>query len=341
MSVYYNEFDAEAADWLEQNIKLGLIAPGDVDRRSITEVQPDDLIGYRQCHFFAGIGGWSFAARLAGWSDDNPLWTGSCPCQPFSVAGKGQGADDARHLWPDLYRLARARRPLVLMGEQVAGKAGENWFDGVRADLGEAEYQARAVDLPSLAVNAPHKRSRIYWVALADAAGEAERRWRLFEPDQGAGEAEIRASSQPRRHDDRIRTVGDTYLQGPQGLGGDGDDQAGWTDSDRPDGDADDSELVHAESVGRSEGRSEHGVWGGWSTLTGADRSDGEATGNFWDQADYINCHDGKIRRVADADAPLLAHGFPNRVLAWRGLGNAINPWLAKEVIGAMKDILK
>lgn len=80
MAAYYNEHDAAAAQWLRNLIAMGAIAPGDVDERSITEVQPDDLRGYVQCHFFAGIGGWSLAARLAGWPDDRPLWTGSCPC---------------------------------------------------------------------------------------------------------------------------------------------------------------------------------------------------------------------------------------------------------------------
>ena len=84
---YYNEHDAKAAAWMRELIKEGLIADGDVDERSIVDVQPGDLAGYTQCHWFAGIGGWSLALRLAGWPDDRPVWTGSCPCQPFSSAG--------------------------------------------------------------------------------------------------------------------------------------------------------------------------------------------------------------------------------------------------------------
>jgi len=113
---YYNEIDPAAAEWLRNLIACGLIAPGDVDTKSITEVQPDDLKGYTQAHFFAGIGGWSAAARLAGFPDNRPIWTGSCPCQPFSVAGKGGGVDDERHLWPDFFRLIRGCRPPVVMG---------------------------------------------------------------------------------------------------------------------------------------------------------------------------------------------------------------------------------
>ena len=90
MPAYYNEIDPYAAQWLRNLISSGHIAAGDVDERSIVEVRPDDLRGYTQCHFFAGIGVLSHALRLAGWSDDRPVlvWTASLPCQPFSAAGK-------------------------------------------------------------------------------------------------------------------------------------------------------------------------------------------------------------------------------------------------------------
>jgi DNA (cytosine-5)-methyltransferase 1 len=165
---YYNEIDPYAAAWLRNLIKAGHIPDGDVDERSIADVQPMDIADYTQCHFFAGIGGWSLALRLAGWPDDRPVWTGSCPCQPFSVAGKRAGTDDPRHLWPHFFRLIRARKPEVVMGEQVAGKAGYGWLDGVRFDLEAEGYACDGVDIPACAVDAPHIRQRLYWVAHAD-----------------------------------------------------------------------------------------------------------------------------------------------------------------------------
>ncbi|MFZ5832382.1 MAG: DNA cytosine methyltransferase, partial [Planctomycetota bacterium] len=83
---YYNDHDEYACEWLRNLIRDGLIPPGDVDSRSIADVQGSDLDGYTQCHFFAGIGGWPLALQLAGWPATEPVWTGSCPCQPFSAA---------------------------------------------------------------------------------------------------------------------------------------------------------------------------------------------------------------------------------------------------------------
>src|SRR3990167_1375322 len=129
MTAYYNENDAYAAQWLCNLIAAGHIAPGEVDERSIEDVRADDLRGFTQCHFFAGIGVWSYALRLAGWPDDSPVWTGSCPCQPFSAAGKGGGFDDERHLWPAWFHLIEVCRPPVIYGEQVASKDGLAWLD--------------------------------------------------------------------------------------------------------------------------------------------------------------------------------------------------------------------
>jgi DNA (cytosine-5)-methyltransferase 1 len=214
MAAYYNEIEPFAAEWLKNLIKQGLIADGEVDTRSIVDVRPDELRAFTQCHFFAGIGGWSLALRLAGWPDDRPIWTGSCPCQPFSVAGKGLGADDPRHLWPYFFQLISAVRPSVVMGEQVAGAAGYGWLDGVRADLEREGYASRGVDIPACAVDAPHIRQRLYWVArdMADAAGGG---W----PE---GVQQIQAGSAERAGGDRLHyqgarsDLGDPNHQGSQ-----------------------------------------------------------------------------------------------------------------------------
>ncbi|HFZ2063439.1 TPA: DNA cytosine methyltransferase [Enterobacter cloacae] len=172
-AAYYNEIDPFAAQWLRNLIAGGHIAPGEVDERSIEDVTPDDLRGFTQCHFFAGIGVWSHSLRLAGWPDDKPVWTGSCPCQPFSAAGKGDGFADERHLWPHFFHLISERRPQHVFGEQVASGNANTWFDLVQADLEGMDYAFGLVPFTSAGIGAPHIRERAYWVAHAGSQHES------------------------------------------------------------------------------------------------------------------------------------------------------------------------
>ena len=171
MTAYYNEIDPYAAQWLRNLIAAGHIAPGEVDERSIKDVQHDDLKGFTQCHFFAGIGVWSHALRLAGWSDDRPAWTGSCPCQTHSSAARGRHVEP--DWWPVWRSLIAAKRPRTLFGEQVA--SARRWFSGVRDDLEALDYAVGGAHLPALAVGADHLRPRIYFAGHADSDSESSR----------------------------------------------------------------------------------------------------------------------------------------------------------------------
>lgn len=189
---YYNEIDPFAAQWLRNLILAGQIAPGDVDERSISDVRPSDLVGYNQCHFFAGIGGWSLALRLAGWPDARAVWTGSCPCQPFSTAGRGTGVTDERHLWPHWFHLIRVCQPPVIFGEQVADAIRYGWLDLVQDDLEGEGYAFAAVGVPAAGVGARHIRQRLWFVADTSGIG---RKWEWCEystksktQSQGRGE---------------------------------------------------------------------------------------------------------------------------------------------------------
>lgn len=194
---YYNEHDKRAAEWLRELIRRGHIAPGDVDERSIEDVRPDDLRGYAQCHFFAGIGVWSYALRRAGVPDSARVWTGSCPCQPFSAAGKGGGFADERHLWPAWFHLiTQAAGDARIYGEQVASKDGLAWLDLVHADMEAAGYAFGAVDLCAAGVGAPHIRQRLFFVADTDGGQQhqPEGADRAADERPATGRPEFRAS---------------------------------------------------------------------------------------------------------------------------------------------------
>lgn len=167
MVAYYNENNPDAAEWLRNLIRDGLIAPGDVDERSIVDVKADDVVGYRQCHWFAGVSGWSLALRLAGVPDSFRVWTGSAPCQPWSCTGEGLGTADPRHLWPDFLRLIIQCRPAVVVGEQVESRLGRQWLSGVRADLESVAYGMGGADLCAAGVGSTCIRQRLYWGAVA------------------------------------------------------------------------------------------------------------------------------------------------------------------------------
>jgi len=171
--VYYNEIDAFAAAWLRELMKAGQIPDGEVDERSIELVRPDDIREFHQCHFFAGIGGWAYALRLAGWPEDRDVWTGSCPCQPFSEAGFEIGLEDPRDLWPIWHRLIAQCVPSVLFGEQVEAAIAHGWLDRLRHDLERDDYAVGAIPFPAASIGAAGIRQRLWFVA--DAAGARPR----------------------------------------------------------------------------------------------------------------------------------------------------------------------
>jgi len=319
---YYNEHDPYAAQWLRNLIAAGLIPAGEVDERSIVDVSPADLRRFRQCHFFAGIGGWALAARLAGWPDDRELWTGSPPCQPFSVAGQGKAQADDRHLWPHLFRLIGARRPAVFMGEQVAAAVGKDWLDGVFADLEGINYAGRAVVIPACAVDAPHRRDRLWFVADSCGAGLAQR---VGEPRVLCGlggESEGQDSS----YDDRARDVGNSDQLG---AGQEREQRGGQLSGLGRDPGAC---AAHVEYAGS--GRHGDAVE---AVCARRDSVVDDGRQSSWAGAAWLIGHDGKARRV-EPSIRLLAHGVPARVGRLRAYGNAIVPQVAAEVIGAYLD---
>lgn len=300
MTAYYNEIDPYAAQWLRNLIKAGHIAPGDVDERSIVDVRAGDLAGYTQCHFFAGIGGWSIALRLAGYPDDRPVWTGSCPCQPFSAAGAGKAFSDERHLWPAWFSLISEFRPSVVFGEQVEAAVGWGWLDAVLLDLEAEGYACGTAVLPACGVGAPHIRQRVWFVAHADG-----------------GDAGTEGLQRGREHGQQPEDGGAMPLADPAGCGAGSGLRNIEQIAERQPVPADRGGVVNAasEQVG----------------LSGRARQPGET---HWSGAEWIDCTDGKARPVGPGSFP-LGHGIQRRASKLRAYGNAIVPQVAAEFIRA------
>jgi len=187
----YNELDPFASEWLRRLCSAGHITPGEVIEGDITKLTGADISDAQRFHAFAGIGVWDYALRLAGWPTDVPVWTGSCPCQPFSVAGRKQGTKDERHLWPEWRRLIDECRPPVVFGEQVASPLGRAWFDTVSTDLEKLGYACGSADLCASSVGAPHIRQRLFFVAILG---------------DGSAASAVSNTESNRRQDERQRT---------------------------------------------------------------------------------------------------------------------------------------
>ncbi|EKQ1113560.1 DNA cytosine methyltransferase [Morganella morganii] len=295
MTAFYNENDPFAAQWLRNLIAAGHIAPGVVDERSIEDVTPDDLRGFTQCHFFAGVGVWSLALRRAGWPDDKPVWTGSCPCQPFSAAGKGNGFADERHLWPAFFHLISECKPSAIFGEQVASKDGLGWLDLVQTDLEAKDYSTAAVDLCAAGFGAPHIRQRLYWVANSDNAG--------LEGREGMPERSAEFSAGSGCMDGGMAYTKRKQCEKCISRPGESDCTEKSRKAIKPSG------------------------------LCGAD-SGRMPTNGYWRDADWLFCRDDKWRPVEPGTFP-LADGVAGRVGKLRAYGNAIVAPVAEEFIRA------
>jgi DNA (cytosine-5)-methyltransferase 1 len=327
---YYNEHDPQAAAWLRELIKAGMIAEGDVDERSIEDVYPTDLVGYRQCHFFAGIGVWSYALRLAGWPDDEPVWTGSCPCQPFSAAGKRKGPADERHLWPAWHWLIKQCVPGVIFGEQVASKDGIAWLDTVSTDLEGEGYRVGPVVFPACGVGAPHIRQRLWFVA--DTNGGARRQERALHRGRDTRSDALEGAGPGGSGVSRILADTDGGDAGAEGL-----QRGGQYGLLTPNGVA--CELVYARSAGA--GRDAGAVLEAQRETPVRAVDHGAIapgpTNGAWVRAEWIYCRDEKWRPVEPGTQP-LAHGAPARVGRLRGYGNAIVAQAAAQVIAAYRE---
>ncbi len=346
--VVYNEIEPYCVEWIRNLVAAGELPAGRVDDRSIADLRPGDV--GPTLHAFAGLGGWPLALRMAGWPDDLPVWTGSCPCQPFSTAGRGGGFDDERHLWPDWFNLIRECRPPVVFGEQVASPLGRAWLDAVFADLEGAGYACGAAVLPAAGVGAPHGRHRTYFVAyrtggeLARVGEQLERRFVAG----GRGALDIvdvtsRAGGCGREPlgDGRYTQLGRSGANGGP-ADADCDFASGFGEQQRVR--AEERRVVGGSGGTVSMGHANEPRLEGRRLL--ASRAAGEGArveASAWSDVEWLECSDGRCRPTQPGIRP-LDHGVPSRVGQLRAYGNAIVPQVAAAFIraaaGAIGDAL-
>jgi len=357
---YYNDNDAFCCEWLRNLIAAGHISEGEVDERPIQEVAPSDVQGFRQVHFFAGIGGWAYALRLAGWPPEEPVWTGSCPCQPYSQAGRGLGDKDLRNFWPFWQPLIKECSPTVIFGEQTAGKAAREWLSRVRSDLEGMGYAVGAADLPAASLAAPHIRQKLFWVA--DASGKRCEREQVHLSGRRSWEEGAKATGGGTCGMDDAASQRAVKQGAPEPQGDRPED--GISRKTGPGGEicSSGSSVRNGGTVGERSGSVSTR-----DTSCGIRHADDAGlTGRGpWKDFDLAYCTDNKSRRIESGSFP-LAFGLPrsmgqvkpevealgllakatetltgaksNRVGRLRGYGNAIVPQVAAEFIQAWKE---
>lgn len=338
----FNEIEPFAAAWLRT-----MYGDSHVDTRSIADLNAADVAGFRRVHFFAGIGGWEEALRIAGWPEEREIWTGSCPCQPFSVAGKRGGTDDERHLWPEMFRLIRECHPATAMGEQVSSKDGLLWLDGVFADLEAEGYTCWAVDTCAAGVSAPHIRQRLYWVAEYDEVRHNGRKnsTGTRQPKQHH-EAKAGDESLPTHRLEHAASDGRDARRAESERGsvasGCGADWLGDTSGEGPqerqDGERGAADLQHQAAIGASS----------WSNYRIEQLSDGTqrriesslfalAYGIPRDVGPIV-AELGKLGINPETARRIIANARRNRTGRLRGYGNAIVPQVAVEFIRSFME---
>jgi len=249
------------------------------------------------------------------------LITGGFPCQPFSVAGKRAGKADNRYLWPEMLHIVEEVRPHWVLGENVAGIIRME-LDNCLSDLERIGYSTQAFVIPACAINAPHRRDRVWIVANSISRESGSKsQWSVSRtqnkkwgsPEEGrkiiCPRPQVSLSSQSRQTSDTVaNTKSRKSRQPPKSEGGE--------DTSRGS-----KEITMAHATNRvTQSRGSQCDVGGFQ---------GQILPESWDP-DYW---------AVEPELGRVAHGIPNRVDRLRCLGNAIVPQVVYQILKVIAEI--
>ena len=265
---------------------------------------------------------------------DCNILTAGYPCQPFSVAGKQRGEEDDRHIWPEIFRIIKAKRPNWIVCENVYGHISMG-LDTVLSDLETEGYSCQPFIVPACAVNAPHRRDRLWIVGYTEHDGSS-----ATEITGKHGQDEERRSERKSKAEQSARTGQ------PKNNENVGDTENNRCDrgaaSARREG-AQNKQVKQFSVRGKLSRPSENVAYANNKRSQG--RLSGGKDAERQSEHGHTRCSSTAHRQpteewwATEPSVGRVANGIPKRVDRLKGLGNAIVPQIAMQIGLCIKQV--